>query len=60
MDTEQPRGEPEPPNGEPDFASEHQLVTTSEQSAAGRDAHDDSDTPLGLGGADFKPRHFVD
>ncbi|GIH02632.1 hypothetical protein Rhe02_06990 [Rhizocola hellebori] len=48
------------PEDEPDFASEHSLVTTSEVVSAGQDAHSDPDIPSGLGGMDLKRTRLLD
>jgi hypothetical protein len=48
------------PDDEPDFASEHSLVTTSEMVSAGGDIHSDADIPRGLGGMDLKRTRLLD
>ena len=48
------------PDDEPDFASEHALVTTSEAVSAGKDVHSDADIPHGLGGMDLKRTRLLD
>jgi hypothetical protein len=45
---------------EPDFASEHSLVTTSEMVSAGEDIHSDADIPRGFGGMDIKRTRLLD
>ncbi len=47
-------------DSEPDFASEHSLVTTTEAVSAGRDVHPDADIPHGLGGMDLKRTRLLD
>jgi hypothetical protein len=52
--------EVELPEDEPDFASEHSRLTTTEAVSAGKDAHSDPDIPLGFGGMDLKRTHLLD
>jgi len=47
------------PEPEPDFAEEHELLTTSEAVSAGKDAHG-PEIPNGLGGMDLKRLHLLD
>jgi hypothetical protein len=47
------------PDDEPDFASEHALVTTSEVVSAGKDVHSE-DIPRSFGGMDLKRTRLLD